>query len=160
MREMAPGLLLTTLLVWVGWRVLKENKGNRLVTIGIIAIVIFFSGTWMNLLSSGTVTKVWLLAGFFCALVASMIFFARIARPVATGRRTVAGVSDSGAAVRRKWTVVASLVALEVLLIYLTGHFGQGGQTGWFMLFGLLWFLNSLALVGAVIAQLVPRRMG
>jgi hypothetical protein len=157
---MAPSLLLGALMVWVGWRILKENKGNRFVKIGIFAFVFFFSGIWMSFSFSETVTKVWLLTGFSCALIAFIVFFVHIAGPSATDKRATEGASDSETDGKRKWTLVVCLVALEVLLMYLTGHFGQGTQTGMFMVVSLLWFFNTLALVGTVIAQFLPRKTG
>lgn len=160
MRQMAPSLLLTALTAWAGWRILKENMGNRFVAIGILAFVLFFSGIWMSFSLSETAIKVFFIAGFLCALIAFVFFFLRIASRSRRGEKKNEGVTSLRTTGQKRWTLVAFLGGLEVLLMYLTGRFGQGAQTGWFMVVSLLWFFNTWALAGAIIAQFVPRKTG
>jgi len=146
----------------MGWRIIKENQRNWLVILGTLAVVLLVGGIWIQDFIPDLVFKVVLMTAFMCALLALPFAMLRVTsrtrKKVDENAPTGLSVNAAGSRDRRGWSLVILLGVLEIPLMYFTGVFGRGPETGWFMAFSLLWFFNTLALGGAVIAQFLPRK--
>ena len=120
--------------LWLIRWAIREHRKNLTVVLGTVLIALTFS---FGLLGSmpDVVMKTFITVIVFLG-VGTLIF-----------------AVSSWFCKRSNWRLLFCLVSLEAVLMYLTGRFGQGPETGAFLIVAPLMLFNGLAILGVSLGQ-------